>query len=82
MPLFHFNLADHVREPDIEGTELCDIAAARVEAIVFAGEYLRDNPAIINDGRDFRVEVTDDGGMPLFTVRLEMIEEQGLVVHH
>lgn len=75
MPLFHFNIADHVREPDLEGTELSGEDEAREQATIFAGEYLRDNPASIADGRDFRIDVTDQHGAPIFTVRVELIEE-------
>ena len=74
MPLFYFNLDDHVRDVDLEGTELADVAEARVAAIVFAGAYLRDNPGLITDGRDFRVEVADENGIVLFTVHIELIE--------
>ena len=76
MPLFHFNIADHIREPDTEGTELSSKDEARVQAIVFAGEYLRDNPRSIEDGHDFRIEVTDHAGTALFTVRIELIDQQ------
>ncbi|MEN2785850.1 DUF6894 family protein [Sphingomonas qilianensis] len=78
MPLFHFDLADHVREPDPEGTVLPSVAAARIQAIVFAGEYLRDHPKLINEGRDFRVEVSDEEGCGLFAVRIELIEQDRL----
>ena len=75
MPLFHFNLADHVRDPDLEGTELASTDEARVQAIIFAGEYLRDNPGLIDGGEVFRVEVTDDQSAALFAVQIEMIEQ-------
>jgi hypothetical protein len=76
MPLFHFNLADHVTDADVEGTELRDAAEARIEAIVFAGAYLRDNPDMVWDGHEFRVEVTDDTGAPVFTVVVRTIDAQ------
>lgn len=76
MPLFHFNIADHVREPDLDGTELADEAEAREQAIIFAGQCLRDNPELIADGHDFRIEVTDQDGAPIFTVRIDLIEER------
>jgi hypothetical protein len=71
MPIFHFNLDDHVREPDLEGTELPDAETARAEAVRFAGAYLRDNPGLIDDGQAFKVEVTDETGKSLFIVRIE-----------
>jgi hypothetical protein len=62
MPRYFFTTADGIREPDIDGTELPDVATARVEAIKFAGEVLSDHPEIIWDGEDFRVEVSDENG--------------------
>lgn len=76
MPLFHFNLADHVRDPDLEGTELGSAEEARIQAIIFAGEYLRDNPGLVEDGEVFRVEVTDAQSTALFTVQIELIEQR------
>jgi len=68
MPIYHFNLADHVIEQDIEGTELDDPAIARVEAIRFAGAYLADHPELMDDGQVFEVQVTDDKGRAIFTI--------------
>lgn len=76
MPLFHFNLADQGRDPDLDGTDLADADEARVQAIVFAGEYLRDNPGLLVNGTVFRVEVTDDRASALFAVQIELIEQQ------
>lgn len=75
MPIFHFNLADHKFEPDDEGTELADADVARVQAVIFAGSYLRDNPGLIWDGQRFEVQVVDDGGAKVFTVAVETINE-------
>ena len=45
-----------------------DHNAARIEAIKFAGLVLQARPTVLWDNRDFRVEVTDDKDMLLFTV--------------
>jgi hypothetical protein len=76
MPLFHFNLANHVHDPDLEGTVLASAEEARTQAIIFAGSYLRDNPGLVDDGEVFRVEVTDDRSAALFTVKIELIEQR------
>ena len=68
MPRYFFTTADGTREQDIDGTELPNVATARVEAIKFAGEVLSDHPEMIWDGEDFRVEVSDERGLVLFTV--------------
>ena len=75
MPIYHFNLANHECHPDVEGTELADADQARIQAVIFAGAYLKDNPGLIWDGRRFRVEVTDDADKKIFTVAVETIDE-------
>ena len=68
MPRYHFNRADGGFVPDPEGTELPNLDAARTAAVIHAAETIRDRPNFVWDGRDFRVEVTDEGGMLLCTV--------------
>jgi hypothetical protein len=74
MPRYFFNRTDGYVERDREGTELRDLSDARIQAIVFAGESLRDEPEKIWNGDDFRVEVTDDMGLLLFTVIASAID--------
>lgn len=70
MPRYFFTLRDHVVETDDEGVELADAHAARIEAIRYAGEVLRDEPQLL-DGRNLLVvEVSDAAGGEAF--RLEM----------
>ena len=68
MPRYFFATADGTRETDHIGTQLANIAAARVEAIRYAGDVLSDQPGMLWDGEDFRVEVSDETGLVLFTV--------------
>lgn len=68
MPRFFFHRADRVFDPDQEGTEFPDLATARVEAIRFAAESIKDNPQEVWAGHNFRVEVSDEAGMLLCTV--------------
>ena len=56
---FFFHTADGSRDRDHEGMDCRDARSARVEAIRYAGALLSDQPDILWDGRDFRVEVTD-----------------------
>ena len=74
MPIFYFNLRDHTFEPDDEGTELSSVGEARAEAIKFAGNYLGDNPDILDDGATFKVQVTDAKRNPLFAVVINIDE--------
>lgn len=74
MPVYHFNLDNHHRELDAEGTELRNADEARIQAVIFAGAYLRDNPQLVWDGRRFSVDVTDDDQRQLFSVVVEASE--------
>jgi hypothetical protein len=68
MPRYFFATADGERHQDTEGTELPGLSAARVAAIKYAGAIMEDEPSVLWDGRDFRVEVTDERGLLLFTI--------------
>lgn len=66
MPRFHFNIYDGVTALDREGIALPDLDAARVEAIRFAGESLRDDAHRLRLGEDWHMDVTDETGLILF----------------
>lgn len=68
MPRYFFHTADGHADVDLTGTDLRDDHAARMEAIRYGGEVLRDEPDVLWNGRDFRVEVTDDAGKLMFTI--------------
>lgn len=68
MPRYFFHHIDGHVEHDDEGIELESIRAARVAAVIFTGESLRDDPDQVCDGQAFRVEVADDRGTLLFSV--------------
>lgn len=65
---YSFNKAGAVFDPDNEGSEIGSSNEARAEAVRYAGEILRGHPALVWHGEDFRIEVTDDQRMLLFTV--------------
>ncbi len=64
---YFFNVAGAVNEPDNAGLEMSSLSNARIEAVKFAGEYLRDRPEVVWLGEEFRIEVTDGDSRPLFT---------------
>ena len=68
MPRYFFNRTDGYVDNDDVGTELPDLDTARIQAVVFAGESLKDDPSKVWAGHDFRVEVTDEAGRLVFTV--------------
>jgi hypothetical protein len=69
MPGYFFNVHDGRSSPDQEGTELPDIGTAWAQAVGFSGEVLRDTGAKYWDHPDWRLDVLDEGGRTLFTLR-------------
>ena len=68
MSLYFFHFHDKQTPPDLEGSELPDIQAARVEAVRLAGEALKWHAETFwNDG-EWSLEVTDHTGLTLFTL--------------
>jgi hypothetical protein len=74
MPRYHFNLSDGRSIPDLEGSELPDLASARREAARYAGQLLQDDPQAVWDGGEWVLEVTDARGLLLFRLILSAIE--------
>lgn len=60
MARYYFNTVDATRERDQNGLELRDVNAARKAAVRFMADLLRDDTDMVWDGRDFRIEVTDE----------------------
>ena len=75
MPRYFFHLYDDIDSIDEEGTELPDIAAATKHAITQAkdmacAEVLKGHLSLRH-----RIEVTDEAGMVLLTVRFKDVVE-------
>ena len=64
---YFFNLAGVVQSPDADGLEITSLSEARIHAVKFASEYLRDRPDLVWLGDEFRVEVTDESQQLIFT---------------
>jgi hypothetical protein len=74
MALYFFNEFDGDYKIDDLGIELPTREKARLEAVRYAGETMRDQPDLDWRGAEFRVEVTDAGKVLLFTVIVVGIE--------
>ncbi len=75
MDRFHFNVVDGGEHPDPGGTELDGVEAARNQALLAAGEMLRD--AGKHGGpfsKDWTMTVTDSHGLVLFTLTFNLWE--------
>lgn len=72
MPRYYFNVKDGVTLLDDEGHEVDDLAAARREALVSAGEMLANSDGHFWTGEPWCMWVTDQpngDGKTLFTLQ-------------
>ena len=68
MPRYYFHVRDGKDHPDREGTEIADPASVRLQAIMTAGEMLRDlGPQW--DGEDWQMSVADEAGKVVLRLR-------------
>ena len=65
---YFFNQLNGESKPDEVGLELANIQEARLEAIRRVGVVTRDDPSLVLEQAEFRVEATDDKQLLLFTV--------------
>jgi hypothetical protein len=66
MPRFYFDIRDGEFIPDDEGTELADLEAARIQAVMLSGALLSENPSKFWEGEEWQLEVRDDAHLILF----------------
>lgn len=65
---YFFHLTHPRRVKDEEGLELPDAITARREAVGYAGAMLRDEPELVWDGQELRVQVEREDGRHICTV--------------
>ena len=70
MPRYFFHVTDHQRDRDDTGVELDSPDEARRQAVMFLGEFLRDNPGLAWDDETLTVEVTDEARATVFKLRV------------
>ncbi len=73
MPRYFFHIADSILIPDEDGTVLESLDAARVEAISVAAGMLRDHAADFWRSGEWRVIVTGEDHLILFTVSCQAL---------
>ena len=74
MPRYFFHVTDGYSIRDTEGTELPDIYTAQDQAIRTSGEILREMGAKFWDGTEWKLEVADEQGRILLTLRFSADE--------
>ena len=71
MPRFHFKTTHGTdSHDDPEGMELKDLRAAWKEATRATGEILKDVDGSLEPEREWRIDVTNDAGQALVSLRL------------
>ena len=68
MPRFFFHRTDGYFDPDNQGTEFPSLATAKLDAVRFAAESVKESPEDVWLDGTFRVEVSDEQGMLLCMV--------------
>jgi hypothetical protein len=72
MPRYYFHIHDGMSQPDVEGTKLADLEAAKSEAIKLAAAVLRNGYAnLCWNGTPWRLDVRDrpePGGQALLVL--------------
>ena len=69
MPRFFFDIKDGTDFPDLQGSEWPDIAAARIEAVRFAAEVLKEMPERFWNCELWTMTVSDAAKAPIFTLK-------------
>ncbi|HEV2081584.1 MAG TPA: hypothetical protein VGR32_03920 [Brevundimonas sp.] len=69
MPRFHFDIANGPDlQPDIDGSELEGLNAARIEAVRLSGELLKSYPDRFWSTGEWNCTVRDESGLTLFVL--------------
>ena len=68
MPLFFFDIRDGEYFPDETGTDLADLEAARLHAVLRSADLLKADPSRFWDGEEWQLEVRDAGRKLLFVL--------------
>ncbi len=78
MPRFFFNVTDGIDIVDHEGVELADLPAARLQAVHYSGELLKDHPDTLWVGHEWRIDVTDAARHILFSIHISAVDAPAL----
>jgi Domain of unknown function (DUF6894) len=69
MPRYFFHVNDGANYIDEVGTELTDLTEARAQAVIAAGEALKDYAAEFWNHGDWCMNVVDENGSPVCSLR-------------
>jgi Domain of unknown function (DUF6894) len=69
LPRYFFHVVDGSFTVDADGTVLADVAEAHSQAIIMAGEIMRDGKGKFWAGDEWQMQVTDENRRTLFKLR-------------
>ena len=76
LPRYFFHVVDGTFNVDTDGTVLAGLAEAHSQAIIMAGEILRDGRGKFWDGDDWQMHVTDETKRTLFRLKFSSEETE------
>jgi hypothetical protein len=80
MPMFQLVVHDGTPQTDPEPFEAANLKAARSQAVILAGELLRDaDGRFWDEGANWRVDVSDATGLVLYSILLVGIEAPAVI---
>jgi hypothetical protein len=68
MTRYFFDIADGDVFPDLQGSDWPDLAAARIEAVRYAAEVLKEMPERFWNTEEWVMTVRDERRTPVFTL--------------
>lgn len=74
MSRYFFHVEDGRSYPDLDGTELADVDAARIASVRMFGALLADDPVAFWNGDEWALRCTDADQMTLFKIHFYAID--------
>lgn len=70
MAKYHVNVRTESHIATSLEVEKADLTALRIELACFVGELLKDHAELLWEDQDWRVDVTDERGLILYTIEI------------
>ncbi|RYD56172.1 MAG: hypothetical protein EOP60_05370 [Sphingomonadales bacterium] len=74
MPRYYFDIKDGQEFRDNEGSDWPDLDAARIEAVRYSAEVLKEMPERFWNCHEWRMTVSDSGRNKLFSLKFQVEE--------
>ncbi|MFC7537505.1 DUF6894 family protein [Sphingomonas sp. GCM10030256] len=81
MARYFFNIVEDGHKVDVIGADYPDAQMARMEAVRFVGQVLKEEPERVWNGAEIRIEATDVWDTVLFTILIAGVDAEALEQH-